>query len=316
MGIPLESKIFVAGHRGLVGSALCRALEQRGYSRILKRTRAELDLQELQQVRSFFERERPDFVILAAAKVGGIGANSTYPVEFLLENLSIQNNVIATSAATGVKKLVFLGSSCIYPRSARYPLTEDQLLAGPFESTNEAYALAKVAGIKLCQAYAREYGKDFISLMPTNLYGPNDQYHLHDSHVIPAMFLKFLLAKKQGQPAVTLWGTGTPLREFLHSDDLASAVVFCLEKYDNPTQINVGSGQEVSIRELAELVAEVCGYQGRLEWDRSKPDGVARKLMDSSRIRALGWQPQVSLREGLRSVLKDAEKHICDQRKP
>jgi GDP-L-fucose synthase len=305
-----DSKIFVAGHAGLVGSAIIRCLKRYGYSEILCRSKDELDLRKSADVQSFFERERPEFVILAAAKVGGVGANSTYPVEFLLENLQIQNNVISSAAEYGVQKLVFLGSSCIYPKNARQPLTEDQFLTGPFEPTNEAYALAKSAGVRLCEYYHRQYRKNFISLMPTNLYGPNDYYHFENSHVIPAMMLKILKAKKENRPSVTLWGTGKPLREFLHSDDLAEAVVACLEKYDDPSLINIGSGLEISIFELSQLVAKVCDYRGKIEWDSTKPDGIMRKIMNSEKISQMGWRAKISLEEGLRGIVHEAERKL------
>jgi GDP-L-fucose synthase len=305
-----NSKIFVAGHNGLVGSAIVRCLERHGFTHILKQTRLELDLKETDRVRHFFETEKPEYVILAAAKVGGIGANSTYPVEFLLENLRIQNNVISCSAEFGVRKLVFLGSSCIYPKNARYPLTEDQFLTGAFEPTNEAYALAKSVGIKLCEFYHKQYGKNFISLMPTNLYGPNDYYHLENSHVIPAVMLKVLKAKKENKKSVKLWGTGKPYREFLHSDDLAEAILLCLQKYNEPELINIGSGQEITIEELSRKIIQVCGYTGTIEWDDSKPDGIVRKIMDSNKIRKLGWNPKISLEIGLKSIVEEAAKEL------
>ncbi|MDB5037085.1 MAG: fcl, partial [Bacteriovoracaceae bacterium] len=238
---------------------------------------------------------------------GGIGANSTYPVEFLLENLRIQNNVISAAAEFAAKKLVFLGSSCIYPKNARYPLTEDQFLTGPFEPTNEAYAIAKAVGVKLCEAYYKQYGKNFVSVMPTNLYGPNDYYHLENSHVIPAMMLKILKAKKDGRESVTLWGTGKPLREFLHSDDLAEAIYLCLEKHNAIELMNIGSGEEISTFDLAKLISKVCGYKGEIKWDTTKPDGIARKIMDSKKMTALGWKAKISLEEGLRSIITEAE---------
>jgi GDP-L-fucose synthase len=294
-----DSKIFVAGHRGMVGSAIVRALASQGFTQILTRPRAELDLLDRSAVRAFFEKERPEFVIDAAARVGGIVANSEKPVEFLLENLTLQNNLIEAAADFGCAKLLFLGSSCIYPKLAPQPIREDALLTGPLEPTNDAYAIAKIAGIKLCQAYAREYGKNFLSAMPTNLYGPHDNFDLHTSHVLPALIRKIHEAKKSGAPEVLVWGTGTPRREFLHADDLADACVFLLKNYDSPDLINIGSGTDVTIRELAELVCEVLGYDGTLAFDPTKPDGTPRKLMDSSRLFSLGWKPKISLREGI-----------------
>ena len=283
----------------MVGSAIVRALASQGFTQILTRPRAELDLLNRSAVRAFFEKERPEFVIDAAARVGGIVANSEKPVEFLLENLTLQNNLIEAAADFGCAKLLFLGSSCIYPKLAPQPIREDALLTGPLEPTNDAYAIAKIAGIKLCQAYAREYGKNFLSAMPTNLYGPHDNFDLHTSHVLPALIRKIHEAKKSGAPEVLVWGTGTPRREFLHADDLADACVFLLKNYDSPELINIGSGTDVTIRELAELVCEVLGYDGTLAFDPTKPDGTPRKLMDSSRLFSLGWKPKISLREGI-----------------
>ncbi len=283
----------------MVGSAIVRALASQGFTQILTRPRAELDLLDRSAVRAFFEKERPEFVIDAAARVGGIVANSEKPVEFLLENLTLQNNLIEAAADFGCAKLLFLGSSCIYPKLAPQPIREDALLTGPLEPTNDAYAIAKIAGIKLCQAYAREYGKNFLSAMPTNLYGPHDNFDLHTSHVLPALIRKIHEAKKSGAPEVLVWGTGTPRREFLHADDLADACVFLLKNYDSPDLINIGSGTDVTIRELAELVCEVLGYDGTLAFDPTKPDGTPRKLMDSSRLFSLGWKPKISLREGI-----------------
>ena len=294
-----DSKIFVAGHRGMVGSAIVRALASQGFTQILTRPRAELDLLDRSAVRAFFEKERPEFVIDAAARVGGIVANFEKPVEFLLENLTLQNNIIEAAADFGCAKLLFLGSSCIYPKLAPQPIREDALLTGPLEPTNEAYAIAKIAGIKLCQAYAREYGKTFLSAMPTNLYGPHDNFDLHTSHVLPALIRKVHEAKKSGAPEVSVWGTGTPRREFLHADDLADACVFLLKNYDSPELINIGSGEDTTIRALAELVCEVLGYDGTLVFDPTKPDGTPRKLMDSSRLFSLGWKPKIPLREGI-----------------
>jgi len=283
----------------MVGSAIVRALASQGFTQILTRPRAELDLLDRSAVRAFFEKERPEFVIDAAARVGGIVANSEKPVEFLLENLTLQNNLIEAAADLGCAKLLFLGSSCIYPKLAPQPIPESALLTGPLEPTNDAYAIAKIAGIKLCQAYAREYGKTFLSAMPTNLYGPQDNFDLHTSHVLPALIRKVHEAKKSGAPEVLVWGTGTPRREFLHADDLADACVFLLKNYDSPDLINIGSGEDTTIRELAELVCEVLGYDGTLVFDPTKPDGTPRKLMDSSKLFSLGWKPKIPLREGI-----------------
>lgn len=294
-----DSKIFVAGHRGMVGSAIVRALQAQGSTNLLVRTRQELDLLDRPAVREFFKTQRPEFVVDTAARVGGILANSEKPVEFLLENLTIQNNLIEAAADYGCAKLLFLGSSCIYPKHAPQPIREDALLTGPLEPTNDAYALAKIAGIKLCQAYAREYGKTFLSAMPTNLYGPHDNFDLHTSHVLPALIRKVHEAKKSGASQIEVWGSGTPRREFLHADDLAAACVFLLKNYDSPELINIGSGTDITIRELAELVCEILGFDGTLVFDPSKPDGTPRKLMDSSRLFNLGWKPRISLREGI-----------------
>jgi GDP-L-fucose synthase len=291
--------IFVAGHRGLVGSAIVRNLQKSGYRNILVRTRKELDLRRLADVQKFFAETGPDAVIVAAAKVGGIQANNNYPVDFLLENLQIQNNLIATSFESGVKKLLFLGSSCIYPKLAPQPIREDSLLTGPLEPTNESYALAKIAGIKLCQAYARQYGADFISAMPTNIYGPEDNFDLENSHVLPALIRKVHESKLNGRHEVTLWGTGSPRREFLHADDLADAVRFLLENYDSPEIVNVGYGEDVTIRELVELIAHVVDFDVKIVFDPSKPDGTPRKLLDSTRLRMLGWKPRISLLDGI-----------------
>jgi GDP-L-fucose synthase len=294
-----SARIFVAGHRGLVGSGIVRKLEAAGYENLLLRTRAELDLTDSAAVAAFFEHEKPELVFLAAAHVGGILANDTYPVEFLLENLKIQNNVIENAYCHGVAKLLFLGSSCIYPRLAEQPIREDSLLTGPLEKTNQWYAIAKIAGLKLCEAYNTQYGANFISAMPTNLYGPQDNFDLQTSHVLPALLRKFHEAKLAGRGEVEIWGSGKPLREFLHVDDLADACLFLMENYDDPALINVGSGTEVTIAELARLVAETVGFEGDLRFDPDKPDGTPRKLMDSSRLFALGWQPRITLTEGL-----------------
>ncbi|HZC59184.1 MAG TPA: GDP-L-fucose synthase [Chthoniobacterales bacterium] len=291
--------IFVAGHRGLVGSAIVRNLQKSGHRNILVRTRKELDLRRLADVQKYFAETGPDAVVVAAAKVGGIQANNSYPVDFLLENLQIQNNLIATSFESGVKKLLFLGSSCIYPKLAPQPIREDSLLTGPLEPTNESYALAKIAGIKLCQAYARQYGADFISAMPTNIYGPGDNFDLEKSHVLPALIRKVHESKMNGRREVTLWGTGSPRREFLHADDLADAVRFLLENYDSPEIVNVGYGEDVTIRELVELIAHVVDFDIKIVFDPSKPDGTPRKLLDSTRLRMLGWKPRISLIDGI-----------------
>ena len=296
------SKIFVAGHRGMAGSAIVRRLRACGFGNLLLRTRSEVDLLDRAAVRAFFDSERPDVVIDAAAKVGGIVANSESSVEFLLENLTIQNNVISAAADFDVRKLLFLGSSCIYPKFAPQPIPEGALLTGPLEPTNDAYALAKIAGIRLCQAYAKQYGKNFLSAMPTNLYGPNDNFDLHTSHVLPALIRKVHEAGAAGTPEIEIWGTGTPRREFLHVDDLADACVFLLENYSSPEIINVGCGEDITIRELAETICEVLGYRGSLAFDTSKPDGTPRKLLDMTRLFALGWRPKTPLRDGIRSA--------------
>jgi len=295
----LDQRVFVAGHRGMVGAAITRELHRRGYENVLTRSRAELDLENQNQVHRFFSTTPVDVVYLAAAKVGGILANQTHPVDFLYKNLMIQCNVIRAAYAAGVRKLLFLGSSCIYPREAPQPLREDALLTGPLESTNEPYAIAKIAGLKLCEAYQREYGARFICAMPTNLYGPHDNYDLHSSHVLPALIRKFHEGRESGQESVTIWGTGTPLREFLYVDDLAQASVMLMEHPDAEGIYNIGAGQDISIADLARLVARVVGYEGKIVYDTSKPDGTPRKLMDSSRVQALGWRPDVSLVDGI-----------------
>ena len=294
-----SEKIFVAGHRGMVGSALIRALEVAGFSKLLKRDRSELELGDSAAVSKFFAKEKPEVVIFAAAKVGGIKANNDQPVEFLLENLRVQNSVIAAAHENGARKLLFLGSSCIYPKLAPQPIPETALLSGPLEPTNEAYAIAKIAGVKLCQAFSREYGANFVSAMPTNLYGPNDNFDLETSHVLAALLRKAYEAKKSSARELVVWGTGTPRREFLHADDCASACLFLLEKYDSPEIVNVGCGEDISIRELAELVCEVVGFDGELSWDKTKPDGTPRKLLDLSKLRRLGWTPTIPLRDGI-----------------
>ena len=292
-------KIFVAGYRGLVGSALIRQLEREGFHNLPKRDRSQLDLADKQAVHGFFAQEKPAIVIVAAAKVGGIKANNDFPVEFLLDNLRIQNNVIHAAHEAGVRKLLFLGSSCIYPKFAPQPISETALLTGSLEPTNEPYAIAKIAGIKLCQAFSREYGADFISAMPTNLYGPNDNFDLETSHVLAALLRKAHDAKMGKVRELIVWGSGKPRREFLHVDDLASACVFLLEHYDSPEIINIGCGEDISIRELAELICDVVGFEGELAWDTTKPDGTPRKLLDITKLRNLGWQPTISLREGI-----------------
>jgi GDP-L-fucose synthase len=301
-GLSKTEKIFVAGHRGLVGSALVRRFEADGFTNLVKRDRSQLDLTRQAPVNDFFAREKPDVVVFAAAKVGGIKANNDLPVEFLLSNLQIQNNVIRAAYETGARKLLFLGSSCIYPKHAPQPIPEDTLLTGPLEPTNEAYAIAKIAGIKLCQAYAREYGANFISAMPTNLYGPNDKFDLLSSHVLPALLRKAHEAKASGAKELVVWGSGQPRRELLHVDDLAAACLFLLQNYDSPEIINVGWGEDISIRELAELICEVVGFKGKLSWDTSKPDGTPRKLLDVSKLRKLGWRPSITLRDGIAST--------------
>ena len=299
MSLQKDETIFVAGHRGMVGSAIHRRLLKDGFTRVIGRTRSELNLLDRRSVREFFEQERPSIVIDAAAKVGGILANNEQPVEFLLQNLTIQNNLIEAAADTGARKLLFLGSSCIYPKMAPQPISEDSLLTGPLEPTNDAYAIAKIAGIKLCQSYARQYGKNFISAMPTNLYGPHDNYDLRNSHVLPALIRKVHEAKQAGAKNIAVWGSGNPRREFLHTDDLADACVFLLEHYDQPDLINVGCGEDVTIRELAETVCDVLGFEGSLEFDPTKPDGTPRKLLDIQKIKSLGWSPKIPLREGI-----------------
>lgn len=298
------SKIFVAGHRGMVGSAILRKLEAEGFTNLLLRTSSELDLRNQQAVADFFAAEQPEYVFLAAAKVGGIMANNIYRGEFLYDNLMIQNNVIHQAYVHKVKKLMFLGSSCIYPKMAPQPLKEEYLLTGLLESTNEPYAIAKIAGIKMCDAYRSQYGCNFISVMPTNLYGPNDNYDLQSSHVLPAMLRKFHEAKVNGQKEVTLWGTGTPKREFLHADDLAAACLYLMQHYDEPGFVNIGVGEDISIAHLAEMIKEITAYNGIIVWDTTKPDGTPRKLMDVSKLHNMGWQASIGLREGITTVYK------------
>jgi GDP-L-fucose synthase len=306
----ISSKIYIAGHSGMVGSAIYRKLTSLGYTNIIGRSSSELDLRFQDQVISFFEREQPEYVFLAAAKVGGILANNQYRAEFLYDNLMMEANIIHASFLHGVKKLLFLGSSCIYPKDAPQPLKEEYLLTGLLEPTNEPYAIAKIAGIKLCEAYRSQYGCHFISAMPTNLYGPNDNYDLQGSHVLPALIRKFHEAKKAGAKEVFMWGSGTPLREFMHVDDLADASVFLMNKYDEQSFINVGSGEEISILHLAQLIKGIVGFEGAIIHDTSKPDGTPRKLMDNSRLTALGWKSTIPLEQGIRGLydsLKDKE---------
>ena len=309
--IPKNARIYVAGHRGLVGSAIWRALVQASFTHLIGRTHAELDLLETAAVRHFYQTERPEYVFIAAARVGGIKANNDNPANFLYENLQIQNNLIHLAKESGVRKLLFLGSSCIYPKLAPQPMKEDALLTGPLEPTNEWYAIAKIAGIKMCQAYRRQFGCDFIAAMPTNLYGANDNYDSVNSHVLPALIRRFHEAKASNASSIACWGTGSPLREFMHSDDIGRACLFLMENYSEEQFINVGSGVELSIRELAALVASVVGYTGGITWDSTKPNGSPRKVMDSSRLFAMGWQPQVNLETGLRSAYEDFLKRFA-----
>jgi GDP-L-fucose synthase len=295
-----SSRIYVAGHGGLVGSAIYGRLQTEGYANLIGRRSSELDLTRQADVEAFFSKEKPEYVFLAAAKVGGIMANNTYPAEFIYRNLMIQNNIIHSSYMNGVKKLLFLGSSCIYPKFAPQPMKEEHLLTGELEPTNEPYAVAKIAGIKMCQSYNRQYVTDYISVMPTNLYGPNDNFDLETSHVLPAMIRKFHEAKVGGKPSVEIWGTGTPRREFLYIDDLADACVYLMERYDDSGIINIGVGEDISVRDLALLVKKIVGYSGDIVYDASKPDGTPRKLLDVSRLRSLGWRAQTSLEEGIR----------------
>jgi GDP-L-fucose synthase len=310
-----DAKIYVAGYKGLVGSAIKRKLEEKGYTNLIFSDIGDFDLQRQAEVEAFFEKEKPEYVFLAAARVGGIWANKTYPAEFIYSNISIQVNVIHAAYKTDVKKLLFLGSSCIYPKFAPQPMKEDHLLASPLEPTNEAYAIAKIAGLKMCRYYNEQYGTNFISVMPTNLFGPNDNYNLQTSHVLPALIRKFHEAKTDNKPFVELWGTGSPKREFLYVNDLADAVVFLMEKYDYKDigeVINIGCGEDISIKELAEMIKSIVGYEGELKWDADKPDGTPRKLLDVSRLKALGWTPRHTLREGIlgtyESFLKEKDR--------
>lgn len=304
----LNAKIYVAGHRGMVGSAIMRNLQKKGYTNIVTRTSAELDLRNQQAVADFFESEKPEYIFLAAAKVGGIQANNVYRADFIYENLMIQNNVIHHAHVSKAKKLMFLGSSCIYPKMAPQPLKEEYLLTGLLEDTNEPYAIAKIAGIKMCESYKRQYGCNFISVMPTNMYGPNDNYNLSNSHVLPALIRKFHDAKESNTPFVEMWGTGTPMREFLHADDLGDACVFLMNTYDGEQFVNIGSGTDLTIKDLALLIKDIVGYKGEIKHDLSKPDGTPRKLMDVSYIHSLGWKHSIELPEGIRQVYEDFKK--------
>ena len=300
-----QDKIYIAGHRGMVGSAILKALQAKGFSNFILRNSSELDLRNQQAVADFFASEKPDYVFLAAAKVGGIIANSTYKADFIYENLMIQSNVIHQSHISGVRKLMFLGSSCIYPKLAPQPLKEEYLLTGILEPTNEPYAIAKIAGIKMCDAYRDQYGCNFISVMPTNLYGPNDNYDLNNSHVLPAMLRKFIMAKRNGEGSVTIWGTGSPLREFLHADDLAEACLFLMENYNETGLVNIGIGTDISILDLALLVKKIVGFEGTVLTDPSKPDGTPRKLMDVSKLNGLGWKAKITLENGIQKVFEE-----------
>ncbi|MGN6415909.1 MAG: GDP-L-fucose synthase [Pseudobacter sp.] len=304
-----SAKIYVAGHRGMVGSAITRKLQQEGFTNLVQRTSSELDLRNQQAVNDFFAKEKPDYVFLAAAKVGGIVANNTYRAEFLYDNIMIQNNVIHAAYVNGVKKLMFLGSSCIYPKMAPQPLKEEYLLTGLLEPTNEPYAIAKIAGIKMCDAYRSQYGCNFISVMPTNLYGENDNYDLKNSHVLPALIRKFHEAKIADAPSVLMWGTGEPKREFLHADDLADACYFLMQHFNEEGFVNIGTGEDLSINELALMVKDIIGYKGRIEHDLTKPDGTPRKLMDVSKLHGLGWKARIGLREGIQKVYEEFTQH-------
>lgn len=304
----LNAKIYIAGHRGMVGSAIMRNLQKKGYNNIITRTSAELDLRNSQAVSDFFAAEKPEYVFLAAAKVGGIQANNIYRADFIYENLMIQNNVIHQAHVNDVKKLMFLGSSCIYPKLAPQPLKEDYLLSGFLEETNEPYAIAKIAGIKMCESYHRQYGRNFISVMPTNMYGPNDNYNLNNSHVLPALIRKFHDAKEHNLPFVEMWGTGTPMREFLHADDLGDACVYLMNTYDGEKFVNIGSGTDLTIKDLALLIKDIVGYKGEIKHDLTKPDGTPRKLMDVSFLHSLGWKHKIELPEGIKQVYEDFKK--------
>ena len=300
-----QEKIFIAGHRGLVGSAIVRTLQAQGFTNILARAHSELDLQNQAAVESFFEAEKPEYVFLAAAKVGGIYANNTYPAEFAYSNMQIQCNIVNSSYKNNVKKLLFLGSSCIYPKFAPQPMNESSLLTGPLEETNKAYALAKISGIVMCQSYSRQYGVNYISVMPTNLFGPHDNYHPENSHVLPALIRRFHEAKINKAPNVTIWGTGSALREFLYSDDLADACIYLMQNYDDSEIVNIGSGEEVSIKHLAMMVKEAVGYDGEIRFDTSKPDGTPRKLLDCTKLHSLGWKHKIAIKDGLKTAYED-----------
>ncbi len=304
-----KDKIYIAGHRGMVGSAIMRRLQKDGFNNIVARTSSELDLKDQAAVRDFFRQEKPDHVVLAAAKVGGIQANNIYRAQFIYENLMIQNNVIHQAYENGVKRLLFLGSSCIYPKLAPQPLKEESLLTGLLEQTNEPYAIAKIAGIKMVESYRRQYGCDYISAMPTNLYGPNDNYDLNNSHVMPALIRKFHTAKLEGAPSVEVWGTGSPMREFLHVDDLADACFYLLQNYHDELFLNIGTGTDLTIKALAEMIQEIVGFKGDLKWDSSKPDGTPRKLMDVSRLHNLGWKHKIELHNGIAQVYEAFRKY-------
>lgn len=308
-----NAKIYVAGHRGLAGSAIVRELEKKDYTNIIARTHAELELMDAEAVRAFFETEKPEYVFLAAARVGGILANNTYPADFFRENIVVQTNVLHQAHLSGVKKLLFLGSSCIYPKLAPQPIKEEYLMTGPLEETNSGYALAKIAGIEMCQAYRRQHGSNFIAVMPTNLYGPNDNFSPERGHVLPALLRRFHEAKISGVSSVVVWGTGAPRREFLHSEDLGSAAVFLMETYNDPSIINVGAGVDVSIKELAEQVKDTVGYPGDITWDSSKPDGTPRKLLDVSKLHSFGWHHAIELPEGLRSTYEWYVKNVAEK---
>lgn len=308
----LNSKIYVAGHRGMVGSSIVRNLQQKGYNNIIYKTSKELDLRNQQSVNNFFEKEKPEYVFLAAAKVGGIVANNTYRADFIYENLMIEANIIHASFVHKVEKLLFLGSSCIYPKLAPQPLKEDYLLSGYLEDTNQPYAIAKIAGIELCNSYRRQYGCNYISAMPTNLYGPNDNYDLNNSHVLPALLRKFITAKRNNISSVELWGTGTPRREFLHVNDLAEACFFLMEKYNEEGLVNIGVGEDITILELAQLIKKIVGYDGKIELNTSKPDGTPRKLLDVSKINSIGWKAKISLEQGINSVYEEIKNNNWD----